>query len=428
MWARGALTAALLGLLAGQTVTGASGSQPLHHEPAAAPGAELEELLAIARAMSPELMVRALEAEAMLARIDAEGELPDPVLRLELQDIARRDGSVLPERPGSAMLTVEQELPLWGKRTLAKKIARSEAATAQAERRTVEADLLARVKVAYASLYGAQEGLRLTRGLAGTTATIAQLAQSRYAQGLGSQAETIAARVEQVQVETEIARLEADRQKAEARLNALLGRPAGALFAVPRGFRPLPPEEAVRLPELLDRALRGSPVLAAEQERIAAAQGGRELAARSWYPDVTLGLSIVEDDGEVAGYEAMLELALPLRWGVREARQREAAARVAAAQAARRAAARRIEDELVTAVSGLEAARRVAAVLHGQHLPQARLALEAALKAVELDQAALAGVLDAERRLRVAELEHLTVQVEQQERLAEVERLLGSEL
>jgi outer membrane protein TolC len=391
------------------------------------PGAELDELLAIARRMSPELMAQALEAEAALERVEAEGALPDPVLRLELQDIQRRDGSPLPESLGGAMLTLEQEFPLWGKRTLRKGVARAEADMAQAERRGVEAELMTRLKTTYAALHAAHQGVTLTRELARSVAAIAALAGSRYAQGLGGQQEAIAAEIEKVRLETEIVRLEGDRQQAEAQLNALLGRPAGALFVVPRGLRPLPPEDDLRLPELVERALRTSPALAAEQARIAAAVGSRELVERSWYPDVTLGLSVVEESRRIMGYEAMVELTLPLQWEVRKAQAREATTRVAAAQAARAATARQLEGELGAALAQLSAARRLADILHAQHLPRARLALTTALQAFELDQVELGEVLEAERRVRTTELEHLAVLVQQQEQLAEIERLVGGD-
>jgi hypothetical protein len=40
----------------------------------------------------------------------------------------------------------------------------------------------------------------------------------------------------------------------------------------------------------------------------------------------------------------------------------------------------------------------------------------------------LAEVLEAERRVRATELEHLAVLVQQQEQLAEIERLVGGDL
>ena len=47
----------------------------------AAPGATLEEVLAIARRLSPELAARALDTEAAQARVTIAGSLADPTLR-----------------------------------------------------------------------------------------------------------------------------------------------------------------------------------------------------------------------------------------------------------------------------------------------------------------------------------------------------------
>ena len=59
----------------------------------------------------------------------------------------------------------------------------------------------------------------------------------------------------------------------------------------------------------------------------AAAERSLELVRRTWYPDVTLGLSVYDEDGAdsrpFGGYEAMISLAIPLQWeAVRGARAR----------------------------------------------------------------------------------------------------------
>ena len=82
----------------------------------AAPGATADELLAVARQMSPDLAAMGLEAEAAVARADAAGSLPDPVFRGEFEEIDRRSGSLAPDRLGVIKYGIQQEFPLWGKR------------------------------------------------------------------------------------------------------------------------------------------------------------------------------------------------------------------------------------------------------------------------------------------------------------------------
>ena len=57
-----------------------------------APGATLEEALAIARRLSPDLAARALDTEAAQARVDIAGSLADPTLRITSDEIDRTSG------------------------------------------------------------------------------------------------------------------------------------------------------------------------------------------------------------------------------------------------------------------------------------------------------------------------------------------------
>src|SRR5258708_2928270 len=75
-----------------------------------APGATLEEVLAIARRLSPELAPRALDTEAAQARVEIAGSLADPTLRITSDEIDRTSGP----RQNKMFFTVEQEFPLWG--------------------------------------------------------------------------------------------------------------------------------------------------------------------------------------------------------------------------------------------------------------------------------------------------------------------------
>lgn len=392
------------------------------------PGAVVDELLAIARQMSPELAAMGLEAEAAVARADAAGSLPDPVFRGEFEDIDRREGSLRPERLGGVKYSLQQEFPLWGKRELREGVARSEASTARERRRAAETGLVARVKTVFAGYYAAHEALVLTEDLARSIGIVAEVAQRRYAQGLGAQLDALMAGIERVEVQTELAKIEAEKRRTAAQLNALLNRAPGEPLASPRTLRPIPPESTLSLAELLERARRANPQLAADEAQIAAADGSRKLVDKNWYPDVTLGLSAVDRDRQFAGYEAMIEVKIPLRWELRRAQEREAAAMLGAARSRLDAAAARVRGEIEEAYWGLEAASKVYRLLHGAHLPQSQLAYETARRGYEVGRVDLAAVLQAEQRVRRVLLEHLKVLVEQHARLADIERLIGGEL
>ena len=75
------------------------------------PGASVEELLAIARERTPELTIMRLEAEAVADRVGPSAAFPDPLFRVELQDIDNN-------RVGATKYTFVQLLPWFGKRDL----------------------------------------------------------------------------------------------------------------------------------------------------------------------------------------------------------------------------------------------------------------------------------------------------------------------
>src|ERR1700756_3266939 len=202
----------------------------------ATPGATLDEVLTIARRLSPELAARALDTEAAQARVEIAGSLADPTLRITSDEIDRTSGP----RQNKMFFTVEQEFPLWGKRDLRRDQASADVARSRADTRVTEAELIEKVKVAFAQYYQSDQAIRTTEDLHRVVHDIARVARDRYAQGRGSQQEVYKAEVEITRLSTEIVRLETRRRNAAARLNALLARPIEAPLARPVKLRSLP--------------------------------------------------------------------------------------------------------------------------------------------------------------------------------------------
>jgi outer membrane protein, heavy metal efflux system len=161
-----------------------------------APGATVDELLDMGRRLNPGLAGAALNAQAAAARIGTAGRFPDPTFRTELWDVRAARDTGLPQAPGQVKYTVEQTVPLWGKRDLQRGIARAEAGSASEQRRAVETALLARIKTVFAGSWGTQETIRITRELLDSVFAIARVAESRYGQGRGNQQDVVTAEVE----------------------------------------------------------------------------------------------------------------------------------------------------------------------------------------------------------------------------------------
>ena len=112
------------------------------------PGGDVESIHAWLIGHNPELRALALEADAAQARIQPAGALPDPTVSLRLGglDAGRpwRDSGIGSE----TTVSVRQQLPLWGKRDLARTSARQEAEASGFERDAALRDLFARAESA----------------------------------------------------------------------------------------------------------------------------------------------------------------------------------------------------------------------------------------------------------------------------------------
>lgn len=403
----------------------------MHAQPAPL-GADLAGLLAHARRANPELAAMHSEADAAGQRVQPAGALPDPVLRIELENVGNqgREGgpNLLPARVGETRYTLMQALPGWGKRALRRDAAAADAQQASARAAATWAELAMRIKSAYAQYYLAAGSEQLARELLDLMARLQQVAQTRYAGGLAPQQDAIRAQLEQTAMRSELVMLQAQKRQWRARLNALLAREAAADLAEPQALRPLPPEAALSAAALQARARAANPLLQAESARLQGAERNRELAARNRYPDVSVGIAPTQMGSRISSWGLMVELTLPLQASVRHAQEREAQAMVDAARARAEALAHQLEGDLHEQLAALEAARGTEALISTQLLPQSELGLQSALAGYESAKVDFATLLDAQRQIRLARQSLLKTRVEAQMRLAELERIVGDEL
>lgn len=395
----------------------------------ALPGASVESLLAAAREGSPDLRMVRLEAEAARERIQPAGALPDPVLRIELENITRNgsQGATLnPAQVGDTKYTLMQPLPFWGKRELKREVAGAEAAQAEGRAADTWAEVASRIKTLYAQYWLTGQSLQLTRENIELTRRLEQIAQARYAGGLAAQQDAIRAQLERSAMDAELVGMESEFHHLMVFLNAMLARPSGAALAQPASLRTIP----ARLDgaALNARLLAANPQLAIEAARVEGAGKSRELAYRNRYPDFTLGVAPMQVGSRVDAWSLMLEMNLPLQQGTRRSQERESERMLEAATARQEALGHRLMGDLNAALSNLDAARTTEQITRTRLLPQAELTFKSALAGYENGKVDFATLLDAQRQIRNARLALLRAQASQQMRLAEIERLLGEDL
>ncbi len=394
-------------------------------------GANVESLLDYARG-NPEYAALRYEAEAAAQRVYPAGAFPDPLFRMELENITNVGStappSLLPSKVGDTKYTLLQPIPFWGKRDLRREVAEAEAEQAQGRVAITWSELAASVKTTYARYYLVSRSEGLTREILDLLSRLEKIALVRYESGLAPQQDAIRAQVELTTMQGELLSQEAERAGLEATLNSLLARKTSAPLAAPERLRPVPPPVKLDEDALVDRLRNHNPQLFANNARIRGAEKSRELAYRNRYPDFAIGIVPTQVGSHIGAWEVMFEVNIPLQQETRRWQESEAESNLSAARSQKDSVANRLVGELFENVAALKAAQRIEILTSTSLLPQSEATLQAALTGYENGRVDFATLLDAQRQIRKSKQDRLKAQAETQARLAAIERLLGEDL
>lgn len=404
-------------------LTSAGADEPL--------GSNLTGLLDYAREHNPELAAMRYEATAAQQRTEYADALPDPVLRTELMDITNQGTTgprVLPSQTGSTRYLLMQTVPWFGKRGLQRDVAEAQASQANGQVAASWSDLASRVKQTYATYYNVSASEQLAQQTLLLLDNLEQIAQTRYANGLGQQQDVIQVQVEKTMLRSELISLQNEAHHSHARLNSLLSRPVNAQLVEPAQPRTIPP--AVKLDEqaLLERLRARNPQLQIAEASVLSAEKSRDLAYNNRYPGVTLGVAPNQFGNTVKSWDLMVELNIPLQQSSRRSQEREAEAMLSASSARKQALLNQVQSELSENLSALESARRTESLIATRLLPQAELTYQSALTGYENGKVDFAMLIEAQKQILKARQQQLQIQTDMQLRLADIEKLLGEEL
>ena len=394
-------------------------------------GANVQELLQWADTHNPELSAMRYEIEAANERIVPAGALPDPTLRATFMDFAgpgAPDGfNPLPGKGSGTQYRLGQTFPWWGKRDLRKEVATEELEQVKGRRQASVAEIHAKIKSAYAQYYQTFGLKKLNEEILRLLGDLEAVSRVRYAGGLAPQQDVIRAQVEKTTLHSEIINLDAEQQQARARLNAVLGRAQTAPISTSPELRRISPDKLN--PSILqEQVLRTNPMLATQSAQVSAADANRRLVEKNRYPDVTLMIAPTQRGGSIDSWEAMVEINIPIRFESRHAQESEASAMLGAAKERQQSIANNVMGELQETIAAYEAAVNQERLIADTLLPQAELTFRSALAGYENGKVDFATLLDAQRAIRLARQGQIKARVEQEVRLAEIERMIGEEL
>ncbi|MDP2806271.1 MAG: TolC family protein [Gallionellaceae bacterium] len=394
-------------------------------------GANLHELLDYARQHNPELAIARFEAEAAQQRVVPAGALPDPVLRAELMDITRQGSTgpqLLPSQTGSTRYLLMQTIPWYGKRDLQRKIAEGQLAQANDQVTFSWADLATRIKQTFALHYFASSSGLIARQTLSLLDSLEQIAQTRYANGLGQQQDVIRVQIEKTMLHSEIIAFEEEEHHAHSRLNALLSRPINAPLATPTKLPSLPSSAQLDEATLLERLRAQNPQLLIAEANIHTSESSRDLALNNRYPGFTLGIAPNQFGDAVKSWDLMVEFNIPLQQSTRRAQEYEAAAMLSASNTRKEALLNQLQSEMSESLNALNAAQRTEALISTSLLPQAELTYQSSLIGYQTGKVDFAMLIEAQKQILRAKQQQLKAQQDMQFRFADIEKLLGGSL
>ena len=224
-------------------------------------------------------------AEAAGQRAPQVSALPDPMVGLTL--------FLLPPQtrvgPQQVAVGVSQRFPWFGKLNLREQAALLDAAAASALVEAIRLELITEAKRIYFDLSFLDDQQRIIGEDRATLQHYEQLAQARYASGVGLGQAVIKIQAEITRADTRLLDIDVRRETLIASANALRDLPARSLVLV----GPLPAASPLedKIENLRIVALSHRPELVAADLRIESAATRIELAKKDYKPDFTVGLN-----------------------------------------------------------------------------------------------------------------------------------------
>lgn len=371
------------------------------------PGHDVASVHAWLREHNPELRALQAESDAAFARIQPAGALPDPTASLSFRNLDPDRPWQIPGNDREVDYSVRQQVPLWGKRGLARTAARQDAEAVALDRDAIVREIIAQAEAAYVRYWHADQAVAVLDRRLDLLRQVEEIAGVRYALGMAAQQDSIRAQVEQTVMQRERIQRLAEKQEASAVLNGVLGRPADAPLARPAEG----PVLAVRSSSLGEalRTLDGGshPAVQAEEARARAAHTNVELQRRKRYPDVTFGVGAMQLEEGLDSVELMLEVDIPLQQRARRERERESRLLEEAALARRDVARQALASGVATAWAQWRGARERRQITERTLLPQADAVFQSALASYQVGEVDFGTLLEALNQWQGADLDRV---------------------
>ena len=396
------------------------------------PVESLPVLVTTALENNPEVKASEARWQIFNNRIAQARSFEDPMLMLKIQNgIVQAPLNFSKEPMTSKIIGITQQLPFWGKRALKGEIAEKEAESYKWQVAERKLELTRMVKETYYQLYFIDRSLTIVDKNLRILDDFITLAETKYSVNQGLQQDVFKAQVERSKMLDLHISLEQQRRSEEAKLNALLSRPAstpvGRIADVEMQPLTLDPKQLEAIAD--DQR----PLLKSARAGIAKAGAGLKLAKKEYFPDFNVSLEYMQRE-PVQGSEGLdmyalgLTFNLPVQTARRQAAVAESNAEIQTATEELHSINNSIQAGAADLLAQMERRRKLAELYKTGILPQARQSLESSVIGYRVNKVDFLTMLDTMVTLFTYERDYYESIADYQVKRAQLEALVGEEL
>ncbi|NIM57983.1 MAG: TolC family protein [Candidatus Aminicenantes bacterium] len=390
----------------------------------------LSELIQEALEQNPQLKAARNEWQAALEVIPQAKSLPDPMLSYTYfgQSIETRLG------PQRNKVSLSQKFPFFGKLSLKGEIAESASSIFKELYKTVKADIILKVKIAYFSLYWFDRSIKISQEEKEVLKRLAKIAEKKYETGKANQQDVLKAQLEISRITDRVLLLEQGRIGVVAKLNSLLNRPADSYLGEAEEFAT--PELKAGLEELYEWAKEARPELRKARYHIEKNEKSLKLAKKNYFPDFKLMFDYIDIGGGTTNHPedgrnswmGSIGINIPLWRNKLKAAEAETAVRLKASQEKYQ----NIENETLSRINELffetRTAQEQVELYQYSLLPQAEQSLKASEVGYLAGKVDFLNLLDSERMVLQIKIGYFKAISDRGKSFAQLERVVGKDL
>ena len=391
----------------------------------------LTDYLRYASLNNAELKAKFEQWKAALEQIPQAKALSDPKFTYGyfIEEVETRTG------PQKQKFGIMQVFPWFGKIQARTDVAAAKAQAAKQRYETTKLNLFRQVKEAFYEFTFLATAIDIAKQNLELLQHFEEVARTKYRTATAIHPDIIRVQVELAKLEDILKSLEQLREPTVAKLNSVLNRPIDAELVWPE--KSLPENIPLDRKLLIQALKRTNPELAELSWEIQAAKSSVKLAKKKLYPDIGVGLDWIQTDGAVSpGVKGsgddpvilMFSMNVPLWQGSYKAAERQAKANVRKIQGQRADIENKILSRVFEVLYDIEDSQRKTNLYGDVLISKAQELVQASETAYQAGALDFLSLIDAQRMLLKYELDYERAVTNKQQKLAELEMLVGMEL